>query len=191
MGDRQVEMAKLISEASLLNPEQLAGLGRYQLRIIAAELNLMSTEEERLHYIKKPVGEQALYLHQMLRELPGAKWPELPFDEEFLRIVLLEARVMGKDVTVEPYKTWNNELAWRRTDKYMAGGTEGTMNIEQVYELQATIVRMNQAFSNQKGLMAMHVRKHLCSHKDAASNTKAIGTGQGADICPACGAQLG
>lgn len=120
-----------------------------------------------------------------------AVWSELPLDEEFLRIVLLESRVMGKDVTVEPYKSWNNELAWRRTDKYLVSATEKTMSSEQVHGLQATVTRMQQAFSNQKDEMARRVRHHLCSHKTADGFDATVGVPvSGERWCNACKAQF-
>lgn len=151
-----------------------------------AVYDVLTSELAPEHVDSPPIGK--LECHKP-DEAQG--WPELPLDEEFLRIVLLQARVMGKDITVEPYKSWNNELAWRRTDKYMVGSTEKTMNVEQVYDLQATITRLSQAFSNQEVDMARRVRNHLCSHKRADGSDYTVGVPVSAERwCDACKAQF-
>lgn len=90
----------------------------------------------------------------MSAEAETAQWPELPFDEEFLRIVLLQARIMGKDITVEPYKSYNNELCWRRTDKYSMRIGKKPLTIEQASDAQIAILCLSYAFATHKINMA-------------------------------------
>lgn len=121
----------------------------------------------------------------------GPNWPELPPDEEFLRIVLLESRTMGKDVTVEPYKSWDFELAWRRTDKYSLFIDKKPLNVAQVLELKNEYIRMEQAFRNQWELMNRLLRDRLCSHKRADGSDYTVGVPvSGESWCDACKALI-
>lgn len=119
-------------------------------------------------------------------------WPELQLDEEFLRIVLLESRVMGKDVTVEPYKSWNDELEWRRTDKYLArDAKDRPLSVEQVREWVRAIHRMDEVFSSTKDTLHQQIRNHLCSHKYADGTDATTGVPvSGERWCNACKAQF-
>lgn len=126
------------------------------------------------------------------RRKPGENpaWPELPFDEEFLRIVLLQNRILGKDTTVEPFTSYRDELEWRRTDKHIAQDMTGKkLSVEQVAEINRTVDAMLPVFTDQKNLKH-HQLRQLCSHayadgKDASSGVPVSGE----RWCRTCGSQ--
>lgn len=119
-------------------------------------------------------------------------WPELPLDEEFLRIVLLQSRISGQDVTVEPYKSYSDELEWRRTGKYTKFiGKEKTMNVTQVRDVVRQIHRMEDAFYGARETLMKRMRYYLCSHKhpDGSDATTGVPV-SGERWCDACKAQF-
>ena len=127
------------------------------------------------------------------RHKPGEErvWPTLPLDEEFLRIVLLRSRIAGRDVTVEPYKSYRDELEWRRTDKYVVGDKGRPMTVEQVYDLLRVLNGMDVTLGGEKHAILTQVRHHLCSHKRADGTDATVGVPvSGERWCDACRAQF-
>lgn len=117
-------------------------------------------------------------------------WPELPFDEEFLRIVLLQSRLLGKDTTVEPFTSYQTELEWRRTDKHVLARVGERLSVEQVAARHRTLEILQRGYIDQQHLAGLQLRE-LCSHrydddgKDASSGVPVSGE----RWCRTCGSQ--
>jgi len=118
-------------------------------------------------------------------------WPELPFDEEFLRIILLQNRILGRDTTMEPFASYRDELEWRRTDKHVLE-TEGgkKLPVERIAERHRILANLREISTEQNHLAARQL-KELCSHKyeDGKDATAGVPV-SGERWCRTCGSQF-